>query len=190
MELTVLFAGPATATLRWLLKCVKTPSWTTQLTVDDLSGSATTRVVIPMKTTTGEFIGTVTMDFLLKMPSIDAFRLLGYDVLAYVSHDVDVREIRTLRGIVNDRANPSSLRVVSVEEPKCGSELPVSFRVGDDALCDDIKKMIFDIVMPTMTRKGKELREAAEKAAQATAQDTTQVDVPEIKVDEAQNVPQ
>lgn len=195
MELTVLFAGPATATLRWLLKCVKTPSWTSQLTVDDLHGSTNTRVVLPMRTTSGEFIGTMTMDFLLKMPSFDAFRLLGYDVLAYVSHDVDASEIRTLRGIVNDRVNACSLRVVSVEEPQPDSELPVSFRIGDDpSRCSDIKKMVFDIVMPTITRKGKELREAAEKAGYTTTQTTpptTQTDtteIPEIKVDKVQDV--
>jgi hypothetical protein len=182
MEVSILFIGSATATLRWLLKSIKNQNQSVEFTPDDLRSNPTTRVVLPMKTTSGEFIGTLTIEFLLEMPSPDAFRLLVYDVLVYLTEKIGSEEQWNIRNVVEQRQ--LTMYNVVVGKPEPGSRLPVGLQV-DYKQCTDVQQFIQSLTIPTITRKAREINAEAAKATEvANATNIDVSNVPEIKVSE------
>lgn len=171
MELTVLFAGPATSTLRWLLKAIKTND--SAFSIDDFQSRPSTRITVVMKTPSGEFICTLTLDFLLKMPSIDAFRLLKYDVLAYVTEDANDAVQWQLRRNTDQRG--LKMYNIVIGNPIKDSVLPIGFTIEDERY-GDLQQLIQAITVPAIVRKVQEIK------ASELKDNTT--NVPEIKITE------
>lgn len=165
MEVSVLFVGTASATLRWLFKSIKSQSQPSKFTPDDLYSTPTAHLVMPMRTESGGTIGTMTMEFLFEMPSTDAFRLFDYDVLVFVAEKIGSEEQWNLHNIIEQRGLVMYNTIVG--KPGPGSQLPIGLQV-DYTPCTTIQQFIHTVMMPTITRKAKEINDAAEaKAAEA-----------------------
>lgn len=188
MDVTVLMTGPATATLRWMLKVLRSEPG--KFTTDDLRADPDRKLHIPLRTQSNEYVGALVLDFLLEMPSLDAFRLLNYDAVVFITDESDSSNEWKLHTLVNRLG--CDFYVANIRNPQSGSKFPIAFSV-DGEICATPDELIGATSRPTIVRRAKEMNDAATTQSSVQSNTTeTNIDtsnVPEIKITEPADTP-